>query len=73
VRARSQEWRAADRQAHACEQRVVRAAMLAQDGKATAPTPEDRDEALKPREIANRLFNLAMEEMKQRAEVNNWR
>jgi hypothetical protein len=47
--------------------------MLAQDGKATAPTPEDRDEALKPREIANRLFNLAMEEMKQRAEVNNWR
>jgi hypothetical protein len=46
--------------------------MLALGGKATAPTPEDRDEALKLREIANHLFNLAMEEMKQRAEVNNW-
>lgn len=62
-----QEWRAADRAAHALEQEVVRASMAALDGKGPAPSQEAHDKAHKLRETANDLFALAMEEMRIRA------
>lgn len=51
-----QEWRAADRVAHAMEQQVVRSSMRAVDGLAPAPLQEQHDEAHRLREAANDLF-----------------
>lgn len=62
-----QEWRAADRAAHALEQEIVRASMRALDGNGPAPLQEAHDKAHKLRETANDLFHLAMEEMERRA------
>jgi hypothetical protein len=62
-----QEWRSADRAAHAVEQEVVRASMRALDGLGPAPLQEAHDRAHKLRQTANDLFALAMEEMRLRA------
>lgn len=62
-----QEWRAADRAAHALEQEVVRASLRSLDGNGPAPLQEAQDRAHKLRETANDLFVLAMDEMQRRA------
>ncbi len=64
-----QEWRAADRAAHALEQDVVRASMRALDGLDSPPPQEAHDRAHRLRETADDLFKLAMAEMKSRADA----
>ena len=63
-----QEWRVADRAAHAAEQRVMRDAMASMDDSGPAPSREDRDAAHRLRSIANDLFVIAMAELKRRSE-----
>jgi hypothetical protein len=65
-----QEWRTADREAHAFEQQVTRATLLALEGRGPEPSPEVREKAGNMRELANDLFRLAMDEMKRRADEN---
>ena len=62
-----QEWRAADRAAHAMEQLVVRQSLQALEGKSDTPLEEDHYKARRLRETANDLFVLAMDDMKRRA------
>ena len=61
-----QEWRTADRQAHAVEQALTRASLAALEGNAPAPTAEERAKAHRLRQTANDLFHLAMAEMKDK-------
>ena len=63
-----QEWRIADRAAHAAEQRVMRDAISSMDDSGPAPSLEDRAAAHRLRSIANDLFVVAMAELKQRSE-----
>lgn len=65
-----QEWRAADRAAHAMELMLTRASLKALDGRGPAPTKEDQDKAHQLRVTAHDLFELAMAEMKARAEAH---
>jgi hypothetical protein len=62
-----QEWRAADRQAHAMEKLITKASLAALEGQGVGPTPEDREKAHGLRHAADDLFALAMAEMKERA------
>jgi hypothetical protein len=62
-----QEWRAADRQAHAMEQALTRASLDALAGTGPAPTEADRHKAHGLRQTANDLFHLAMAQMKESA------
>lgn len=62
------EWRTADRQAHALEQALSLASLSALQGQGPAPVPEDRDKARKLRQTADDLFQIAMAEMAARAE-----
>jgi hypothetical protein len=64
-----QEWRKADRTAHALERLIVRASLQSLDGKGPSPSPGDRDRALRLRRTADDLFVLAMDEMKRRADA----
>jgi hypothetical protein len=59
-----QEWRTADRQAHAMEQSLTRASLAALGGTGPAPTEAERDAAHKLRKTANELFHLAMAQMR---------
>jgi hypothetical protein len=63
-----QEWRVADRAAHAAEQRVMREAMASLDGRAAAPTVEVKEAAHRLRAVANDLFAVAMAELKRRSD-----
>lgn len=65
-----QEWRAADRAAHAMEQMLARASLKALDGRGPAPSQEDHDKVHELQRTADDLFKLAMAEMKARAEAN---
>jgi hypothetical protein len=65
-----QEWRVADRQAHALEQSVVKRSMRSLDGLCEAPTQAEHDRAHQLRGTANDLFQLAMAEMAARAKAN---
>ena len=62
-----QEWRTADRAAHALEQAITRASLDALSGNGEPPDDELRDRARNLRHTADDLFHLAMEEMKARA------
>jgi hypothetical protein len=62
-----QEWRTADRQAHALEQALTRASLDALTGAGVAPTEAERDQAHTMRKNANDLFHLAMAQMKDRS------
>jgi hypothetical protein len=62
-----QEWRTADRQAHAMEQALTRASLDALNGTGAAPTEAERDQAHELRKTANDLFHLAMEQMKEKS------
>lgn len=66
------EWRAADRKAHALEQALTRASLLALEGRGEPPSARDRAQAQKLRHIAHDLFQLAMAEVKARATANHW-
>jgi hypothetical protein len=59
-----QEWRTADRQAHAMEQALTRASLAALAGAGRAPTDDERGQAHELRRTANDLFHLAMAQMK---------
>jgi len=63
-----QEWRIADRAAHAAEQRVMRDAISSMDDSGPPPTTQDREAAHRLRSIANDLFVIAMAELKRRSE-----
>jgi hypothetical protein len=65
-----QEWRTADRQAHAVEQDLTRASLQALEGLGPAPTAEERETAHSLRRNANDLFHLAMAQMNDRAVAN---
>jgi hypothetical protein len=67
-----QEWRTADREAHALEQQVIRATLQALEAGGSDPSPDIREKAGKMRDLANELFYLAMDEMKRRADANKW-
>jgi len=58
-----QEWRAADRAAHALEQQIFRAHLAFVEGEGAAPSADDQETAHKLRNTANDLFKLAMDEM----------
>jgi len=62
-----QEWRTADRAAHALEQAITRASLDALSGDGEPPEEELRERARKLRHTADDLFHLAMEEMNARA------
>jgi hypothetical protein len=64
------EWRTADQQAHALEQAVSRAFLGALEGRGESPSAEQRDQARALRQTADKLFELAMAEMKNRADTN---
>jgi hypothetical protein len=64
-----QEWRTADRAAHALEQALTRASMAALERHGEAPSESERDTARKMRATADDLFQLAMAEMKSRADA----
>jgi hypothetical protein len=59
-----QEWRTADRQAHAMEQALTRASLDALRGAGPAPPEGERDKAHGLRKTANDLFHLAVAQMK---------
>ena len=61
------EWRLADRAAHALEQRVSRASLTALAGRGNAPSSEDLDRVRRLRELADDLFALAMAGLQERA------
>jgi len=63
-----QEWRVADRVAHAAEQRVVREAMASFDDNAAPPSAESKDTAHRLRSVADDLFVVAMAELKRRSD-----
>jgi hypothetical protein len=65
-----QEWRTADREAHAMEQLVTRESLLALEGKGQAPTADDRAKAQGLRHTADDLFQLAMAVMDAKARAN---
>jgi hypothetical protein len=65
-----QEWRTADRQAHAMEQALTRASLDALNGAGPAPSESERDQAHALRKNANDLFHLAMAQMKDKATAN---
>lgn len=67
-----QEWRTADRQAHAMEQQLTRASLDALEGRGVAPTDEERSKAQHLRHVANDLFQLAMAQMKDKAANNRF-
>jgi hypothetical protein len=62
-----QEWRAANRAAHALEQAVVRATLAMHEGHGHGPTEEERDKARNMRHIADDLFAVSMNAAKSRA------
>jgi hypothetical protein len=64
-----QEWRAADRAAHALEKSLLNESMRAIEHLESVPAAQAHDRAHKLRGIANDLFALAMAEMKARAEA----
>jgi hypothetical protein len=66
------EWRVADRQAHAMEQALTRASLEALEGRGEPPSAQERAQAHKLRRAADDLFQLAMEEMRARASANRW-
>lgn len=66
------EWRAADRKAHAMEQELTRASLEALEGRGEPPSAQERAQAHKLRRTADDLFQLAMEEMKAKAGANRW-
>ncbi len=67
-----QQWRTADRAAHAMEQLITRASLRALDGRGPAPSREEHDKVHKLQRKANDLFELAMADMRNRAEVNRY-
>jgi len=66
------EWRAADRKAHDVEQALTRASLAALEGRGEPPSVRERERAHRLRHTADDLFQLAMAEMKARAEANRW-
>jgi hypothetical protein len=62
-----QEWRIADRIANGLEQALFRASMASLDGVGEAPTDDERDHAERARWLAKDLFQVAMDEVKQKA------
>jgi hypothetical protein len=64
-----QEWRAADRAAHALEQALTRASLAALDGRGEGPSEGDRDRSRKLRSTADDLFRMAMDEMRAKADA----
>ena len=66
------EWRAADRKAHAMEQELTRASLRALEGRGEPPSAQERALAHKLRHTADELFQLAMQEMKARTGANRW-
>jgi hypothetical protein len=64
-----QEWRTADRHAHAVEQALTRASLDALNGAGPAPSETEREQAHTLRKTANDLFHLAMDQMKDKSEA----
>lgn len=61
------EWRLADRAAHALEQQISRAALAALAGHGEAPAPDDMAKARRLRALADDLFAVAMAALQARA------
>jgi hypothetical protein len=61
------EWRLADRAAHALERAISRASLAALSGQGDGPSLEDREKARRLRAIADDLFALAMAALQERA------
>jgi len=67
-----QEWRAADRTAHACEKLLARAHLNALNGVGDTPSDAAQEQARQLRATANALFTKAMAQMQNRADHSRW-
>ena len=64
-----QEWRTADRAAHAAERAIVRAHLDTLEGHGSTPSRAEQDTAHRLRGEANDLFKVAMDQMDARREA----
>ena len=63
------EWRVADRQAHALERVLSKSFLDALQGRGNPPSADERAQARKMRQTADDLFQVAMADLKARAEA----